>query len=130
MVIGETAEVGTDVTLYHGVTLGGNRLERGKRHPTVGDRVAIGAGAKVLGPITIGHDSRIGANAVVIRPVPPDSVVIGVPGQVISAKELFGIGPLLRYIVATSDASRRDGPASSLRRVFGSSLPGKIRVRM
>jgi len=147
VVIGETAEVGTDVTLYHGVTLGGNRLERGKRHPTVGDRVAIGAGAKVLGPITIGHDSRIGANAVVIRPVPPDSVVIGVPGQVISreryeqglldltghradAKELFGIGPLLRYIVATSDASRRDGPASSLRRVFGSSLPGKIRVRM
>jgi serine O-acetyltransferase len=84
VVIGETAEVGTDVTVYHGVTLGGNSVERGKRHPTVGDRVTIGAGAKVLGPITIGHDSRIGANAVVVRPVPPDSVVIGVPGQVIS----------------------------------------------
>jgi serine O-acetyltransferase len=84
VVIGETAEVGRDVTLYHGVTLGGTRLQRGKRHPTVGDRVTIGAGAKVLGPITIGHDSRIGANAVVVRPVPPDSVVVGVPGQVVS----------------------------------------------
>ncbi len=87
VVIGETAEVGTDVTIYHGVTLGGNRLERGKRHPTVGDRVTIGAGAKVLGPITIGHDSRIGANAVVVKPVPPDSVVVGVPGQVIQRKQ-------------------------------------------
>jgi serine O-acetyltransferase len=71
------------VTIYHGVTLGGTSLARGKRHPTVGDRVTIGAGAKVLGPITIGHDSRIGANAVVVKPVPPDSVVVGVPGQVI-----------------------------------------------
>ena len=86
VVIGETAEVGADVTIYHGVTLGGTSLERGKRHPTVGDRVTIGAGAKVLGPITIGHDSRIGANAVVVRPVPPDSVVVGVPGQVIHRK--------------------------------------------
>jgi serine O-acetyltransferase len=83
VVIGETAEVGTDVTIYHGVTLGGTSLERGKRHPTVGDRVTIGAGAKVLGPITIGHDSRIGANAVVVKAVPPDSVVVGVPGRVI-----------------------------------------------
>jgi serine O-acetyltransferase len=83
VVIGETAEVGSDVTIYHGVTLGGTSLERGKRHPTVGDRVTIGAGAKVLGPITVGHDSRIGANAVVVKPVPPDSVVVGVPGQVI-----------------------------------------------
>jgi serine O-acetyltransferase len=86
VVIGETAEVGADVTIYHGVTLGGTSLERGKRHPTVGDRVTIGAGAKVLGPITIGHDSRIGANAVVVKPVPPDSVVIGVPGHVIARR--------------------------------------------
>jgi serine O-acetyltransferase len=83
VVIGATAQVGEDVTIYHGVTLGGTSLEPGKRHPTVGDRVTIGAGAKVLGPITIGHDSRIGANAVVVKPVPPDSVVVGVPGQVI-----------------------------------------------
>ncbi len=83
-VIGETAEVGSDVTLYQGVTLGGTSLDRGKRHPTLGDRVVIGAGAKVLGPIDIGHDSRIGANAVVVRPVPPYSVVVGVPGQIIA----------------------------------------------
>ena len=84
VVIGETAEVGANVTIYHGVTLGGTSLDAGKRHPTVGDRVTIGAGAKVLGPITVGHDSRIGANAVVVRDVPPNSVVVGVPGQVIA----------------------------------------------
>jgi len=83
VVIGETAEIGSDVTLYHGVTLGGTSLEKGKRHPTLGDRVVIGAGAKVLGAITIGEDSRIGANAVVVRSVPPNSVVVGVPGQVV-----------------------------------------------
>src|SRR5665811_1134006 len=82
VVIGQTAEVGTDVTIYHGVTLGGTSTETGKRHPTVGDRVIIGAGAKILGPIVIGDDSRIGANAVVVKPVPPGSVVVGVPGQV------------------------------------------------
>jgi serine O-acetyltransferase len=83
VVIGETAEVGADVTLYQGVTLGGASLDPGKRHPTLGNRVTIGAGAKVLGPITIGDDSRIGANAVVVRPVPPNSVVVGVPGHII-----------------------------------------------
>jgi serine O-acetyltransferase len=81
VVIGETAEIGEDVTLYHGVTLGGTSLEKGKRHPTLGDRVVVGAGAKVLGAITIGDDTRIGANAVVVKSVPPNSVVVGVPGQ-------------------------------------------------
>jgi serine O-acetyltransferase len=84
VVIGETAEIGTDVTLYHGVTLGGASLQKGKRHPTIGDRVVIGAGSKVLGNITIGDDSRIGANAVVVKSVSPNSVVVGVPGQVIA----------------------------------------------
>ncbi|OBC01947.1 serine O-acetyltransferase [Mycobacterium sp. 852002-40037_SCH5390672] len=84
VVIGETAEVGEDVTIYHGVTLGGSGRDTGKRHPTIGDRVTIGAGAKVLGAIKIGDDSRIGANAVVVKEVPSSSVVIGVPGQVIS----------------------------------------------
>lgn len=83
VVIGETAEVGADVTLYHGVTLGGTSLEKGKRHPTLGDRVVVGAGAKILGSITIGEGSRIGANAVVVKSVPPNSVVVGVPGQVV-----------------------------------------------
>jgi serine O-acetyltransferase len=84
VVIGETAEVGDDVTIYHGVTLGGSGRDTGKRHPTIGDRVIIGAGAKVLGAIKIGDDSRIGANAVVVKEVPSSSVVVGVPGQVIS----------------------------------------------
>jgi len=83
VVIGETAEIGADVTIYQGVTLGGTSLDKGKRHPTVGDRVVIGAGAKILGPITIGDDSTIGANAVVVKPAPTGSVVVGVPGQVI-----------------------------------------------
>ncbi len=83
VVIGETAEIGNFVTLYHGVTLGGTSLEKGKRHPTIGDRVTIGTGAKVLGAITIGNDSRIGANAVVVKSVPANSVVVGVPGQIV-----------------------------------------------
>ncbi len=81
VVIGETAEIGEDVTLYHGVTLGGTSLQKGKRHPTLGDRVVVGAGSKILGNITIGADTRIGANAVVVRSVPANSVVVGVPGQ-------------------------------------------------
>ncbi|MCA4708986.1 serine O-acetyltransferase, partial [Mycobacterium avium subsp. hominissuis] len=84
VVIGETAEVGEDVTIYHGVTLGGSGRDTGKRHPTIGDRVIIGAGAKVLGAIKIGDDSRIGANAVVVKEVPSSAVVVGVPGQVIA----------------------------------------------
>jgi len=83
VVIGETAEVADDVTLYHGVTLGGVSLEKVKRHPTVEHGVVIGAGAKVLGNITIGSCSRIGANAVVVKSVPAQSVVVGVPGQII-----------------------------------------------
>src|ERR1700757_3346982 len=84
VVIGETAEVGDDVTIYHGVTLGGTGTDTGKRHPTIGDRVIVGAGAKILGPIKIGDDSRIGANAVVVKEVPSSSVVVGVPGPIIS----------------------------------------------
>jgi serine O-acetyltransferase len=83
VVIGETAEIGRDVTLYHGVTLGGVSLNKGKRHPTLEDGVVVGAGAKILGAITIGESSRIGANAVVVKSVPPDSVVVGVPGQIV-----------------------------------------------
>ena len=83
VVIGETAEVGDHVTLYHGVTLGGTSLQKTKRHPTIGDHVVIGAGAKVLGAITIGSHSRIGANAVVVKSTPAHSVVVGVPGQVV-----------------------------------------------
>jgi serine O-acetyltransferase len=81
VVIGETAEVGDDVTIYQGVTLGGTGFARGKRHPTVGDEVMIGAGAALLGPIVIGDRSKIGANSVVIHDVPPNSTVVGNPGH-------------------------------------------------
>jgi serine O-acetyltransferase len=83
VVIGETAEVGKNVTLYHGVTLGGTSLEKVKRHPTIEEGVVIGAGAKILGPVVVGRGSRIGANAVVVKEVPPNSVVVGIPGNVI-----------------------------------------------
>ena len=84
VVIGETAEVGENVTLLQGVTLGGTSLKREKRHPTLGDNVVVGAGAKILGGFTIGDGSRIGAGSVVVREVPPNSVVVGVPGRVTS----------------------------------------------
>ena len=82
VVIGETAEVGENVTLYHGVTLGGTSWNKGKRHPTLESDVVVGAGAKILGPIVIGARTRVGANAVVVKEVPPDSVVVGVPGKI------------------------------------------------
>jgi serine O-acetyltransferase len=83
VVIGETAVIGDDCTLYHGVTLGGTSWEKGKRHPTLGRDVVVGAGAKVLGPIEIGDGVRIGSNAVVVKPVPAGATVVGVPGHVI-----------------------------------------------
>ncbi len=82
VVIGETAEVGDDVMIYHDVTLGGRSLNRTKRHPTIGDGVVIGAGARVLGPVVVGAGAQIGANAVVVRDVPEGAVVVGVPGKV------------------------------------------------
>ncbi|NYE94576.1 serine O-acetyltransferase [Psychromicrobium silvestre] len=81
VVIGETAEIGEDVMLYQGVTLGGRSLAKIKRHPTLGDRVTIGAGAKVLGPVTIGSDSAVGANAVVVKDAPPESILTGIPAS-------------------------------------------------
>jgi serine O-acetyltransferase len=84
VVIGETTQIGDDVTIYQGVTLGGTSLAHEKRHPTIGNRVTIGAGAKILGPITIGDDSRVGANSVVVQSVPENSVVVGIPGRIIA----------------------------------------------
>jgi len=82
VVIGETAVLGDDVHLYHGVTLGGTGNHSGKRHPTIGDRVIVGAGAKVLGDIALGHDSAVGANAVVVHSAPPWSTLVGIPAQI------------------------------------------------
>ena len=81
VVIGETAEIGNDVMLYHGVTLGGRSLARIKRHPTICDGVTVGAGAKILGPVTIGKNSAVGANAVVVKDAPADSIITGIPAR-------------------------------------------------
>ncbi len=93
VVIGETAEIGNDVTLYQGVTLGGTGFATGKRHPTVQDNVTIGSGAKLLGPITIGHGAKIGANSVVIHDVPPNSTVVGNPGHPVRVEGRRPEGP-------------------------------------
>jgi serine O-acetyltransferase len=86
VVIGETAKIGNNVTLYSGVVLGGTTLKREKRHPTLGDDIVVGTGAKILGPITIGDNVKIGANSVVVTDVPPNSVVVGVPGKIVARK--------------------------------------------
>jgi len=86
VVIGETAVIGDDCTLYHGVTLGGTTWKKGKRHPTLGNSVVVGAGAKILGPITIGANARVGSNSVVVRDVPEGATVVGIPGRVVTAK--------------------------------------------
>jgi len=83
VVIGETAQIGHDVTLYHGVTLGGTSWNKGKRHPTLEDGVIVGAGAKILGPFTVGKGAKIGSNAVVTKEVPPEATVVGIPGRII-----------------------------------------------
>ncbi len=84
VVIGETAEIGDDCTLYHGVTLGGTSWQKEKRHPTLGKNVVVGAGAKILGPITLGDNARVGSNSVVVKDVPPGATVVGIPGRIIS----------------------------------------------
>jgi serine O-acetyltransferase len=86
VVIGETAEIGDDVTLYHGVTLGGTSWRKGKRHPTLENGVVVGAGAKILGPITIGERVRVGANSVVVKNVPADRTVVGIPGRIVDTR--------------------------------------------
>ncbi len=93
IVIGETAEVGDNVTIYHGVTLGGTGKDVGKRHPTLGNNVMIGAGAKILGPINIGSNTKIGANSVVLKDIKEGSTVVGIPGRVVTPR-----GEKLTYI--------------------------------
>jgi serine O-acetyltransferase len=98
VVIGETADIGNDVTLYQGVTLGGTGFATGKRHPTVQDNVTIGSGAKLLGPITVGHGAKIGANSVVITDVPPNSTVVGNPGHPVRVEGRRPEGPDVDWI--------------------------------
>jgi len=85
VVIGETAEIGDDCTLYHGVTLGGVSWDHGKRHPTLGKGVVVGAGAKILGPFVVGDGAKVGSNSVVVKPVPPGATVVGIPARIVEA---------------------------------------------
>ena len=87
IVIGETSIIGDNVTIYHGVTLGGVSLAKGKRHPTIGNNVLIGAGAKILGNITIGDNSKIGANSVILKDIPENSVAVGIPGKILKSND-------------------------------------------
>ena len=93
VVIGETAEIGDRVTLYQGVTLGGTGFQRGKRHPTLGDNVTVGSGAKLLGPIEVGHGAKVGANTVVVDDVPPNATVVGNPGHTVKVEGRRVEGP-------------------------------------
>ena len=97
VVIGETAEIGDNVTLYHGVTLGGTGKEKGKRHPTIGDGAIIGTGAKVLGPIYVGSGAKIGANAVVLKDVPAQSTAVGIPAKILKFKSAATIIEIKDY---------------------------------
>lgn len=130
VVIGETAEVGNDVTLYQGVTLGGRSSSAGKRHPTVEDNVVIGAGAKILGPFTVGEGSKIGSNAVVLEAVPSGATVVGIPGRVVrcrdsnqrclelvdgSAKENREASPAFAAYGVDSTAEPEEDPVEALR---------------
>ena len=99
VVIGETADIGDDCTLYHGVTLGGTSWNKGKRHPTLGNGVVVGAGAKILGPILIGAGARIGSNAVVVKEVPAGATAIGIPARLIEAHEGHANGRFAAYAV-------------------------------
>ena len=111
VVIGETAEIGDDCTLYHGVTLGGTTWQAGKRHPTLGNNVVIGAGAKVLGPITIGAGGRVGSNAVVVKDVPPGATVVGIPGRIVRARQTPA--PLPKKLALMPTAPARTCPTRS-----------------
>lgn len=125
VVIGETAEIGDDVTLYQGVTLGGRLMLPGKRHPTLGNNVIVGAGAKILGPFRVGNDARIGSNAVVIEEVPDGATVVGIPGKVVGCRDSAG-RPCLDLVEVTrrekqSRVADQEAPGSD---VSGADVPG------
>ena len=130
VVIGETAEIGANVTLYQGVTLGGTGFATGKRHPTVQDNVTIGSGAKLLGPIIIGHGAKIGANSVVIHDVPPNSTVVGNPGHPVRIEGRRPEGPDADWIhLPDPVADAIKGLASRIGALEDAAAGGQAEVR-
>jgi len=129
VVIGETAEIGDCVTLYQGVTLGGTGFQRGKRHPTVGDNVTVGSGAKLLGPVNVGHGAKIGANTVVVEDVPAQATVVGNPGHTVKVEGKRVEGPDADWIHLPdpiADAIRDlSGRIAALERRLGESASGE-----
>lgn len=119
VVIGETAEIGDDCTLYHGVTLGGVSWNHGKRHPTLGKGVVVGAGAKILGPITVGDGAKVGSNSVVVKAVPPGATVIGIPARVVEDQALKSAADQMAFS-AYAVCDSRDDPLNQVLNVLGS----------
>jgi serine O-acetyltransferase len=128
VVIGETAEIGDDCTLYHGVTLGGTSWNKGKRHPTLGRGVVVGAGAKILGPISIGDGARIGSNAVVVKEIPAGATAIGIPARIVLASEA-GNGRFAAYAVS-KDKDLNDPMAIAVRELIGHCADTDQRIEM
>ncbi len=124
VVIGETAEIGDDVTLYHGVTLGGTSWKEGKRHPTLGNGVVVGAGAKVLGPIHIGDGAKIGSNAVVVKDVPPGATAAGIPARILDQEKKAGFNP---YGLSSD---QNDPVAKALHGLIGHSVAVDQRIEL
>lgn len=127
VVIGETTEIGDDVTLYQGVTLGGRKMKPGKRHPTLGNNVIVGAGAKILGPFTVGDNARIGSNAVVLEEVPRGATVVGIPGKVVSCHDDAG-QKCLELVSDKSKAAEPEAPFDSYGVADGLSDPAEARL--
>jgi serine O-acetyltransferase len=123
VVIGQTSEIGDDCTLYHGVTLGGTSWNPGKRHPTLGKGVVVGAGAKILGPIAIGDGAKIGSNAVVVKPVPPGATAIGIPARIVESHESQG-----RFAAYAVSRDANDPLAQALHELIDHSAEADLRI--
>jgi serine O-acetyltransferase len=123
VVIGQTAEIGDDCTLYHGVTLGGTSWQAGKRHPTLGQGVVVGAGAKILGPIVIGDGAKIGSNAVVVKSVPAGATAIGIPARVVDSQDSSG-----RFAAYAVSRDENDPVAQALRELIDHSVENDRRI--
>ncbi len=129
IVIGETAEVGDDCTLYQGVTLGGTSWNKGKRHPTLGPKVVVGAGAKIIGPIYVGEGAKVGSNAVVVKPVPAGATVIGIPGRILEGQDHKPLKTAAQFTAYASSDNDHDPVVQALQDVISRHAALEVRVQ-